>query len=826
MAETPTAPLQAIPDSLNHLIELNASYGVLICMSQCRRAVSPAGISAHLRRKHATPVELRRQVDRYVEEFPFRYDHSTVRLPADGLAPQPIIQVVDGFKCQQCAFKAQDRSNMRKHGNKIHKKKRFADEEMFDSVRLQSWFWEGKERYWIVDESQDEEPVSARQVTAPRDVGEEFDDDDDDDDDDSQHHDDQVQEDVDDQIVQEIEMWKGDAQERRLTLLAKVPPDEWDPWLRFTQWNDVLSQSQHNMLKTHAFTREPDPEETDLERLLESWHRVFDRCLNTLVDHNHRDTLKWWASPKNEAATQKPFELPQNTKSVDKYSGHFEGFICYVMRAAPTENWQDATETGVTYTEEQWNCIQQIRVLLSQEPAARERQSIPSPEELSNAEEGGGEGMRYEEEDQPLDSEVMRLCMLMVTQNMEHISTYDSPLMHYLAVRGINENTEKLRPPFIYTTILAGMLWVIRLIVLEITAPLEAWPELGLQSRKEIPSVRERVQHMRDRHLCEGSYSPASSILSQLAMGQSYNRKHASKPNIVWSEDGETIFYDGMPVEMAKVSRMGQEMVKELRALMLDLAFQEELPTVDLSRITDSMTWSQKFQRNAYSFINHPQNKDQVDVGYQYLLARARKIRGEWRMIRKDRDGKPDWIDARKRSYLNTEKKFLRKAMAAVQIESGQPARSPELGTTKTRNSVYSPRGWYVINGRLCFLTMYDKARKRRGDTEYIVRYLPDDLGQIMARYMVFVDPFARALDQRESEYLFADSRGPWAGEELTRALANATKKHLGVRLTVSAWRQVAIGIANKHLMRATKTWDKGRTRGGGRGGRFCGGGR
>jgi hypothetical protein len=137
MAETPTAPLQAIPDSLNRLIELNASYGVLICMSQeCRRAVSPAGISAHLRRKHATPIELRRQVDRYVEEFPFKYDHSTVRLPADGLAPQPIIQVVDGFKCQQCAFKAQDRSNMRKHGNKIHKKKRFADEEMFDSVRL------------------------------------------------------------------------------------------------------------------------------------------------------------------------------------------------------------------------------------------------------------------------------------------------------------------------------------------------------------------------------------------------------------------------------------------------------------------------------------------------------------------------------------------------------------------------------------------------------------------------------------------------------------------------------------------------------------------
>jgi hypothetical protein len=106
---------------------------------------------------------------------------------------------------------------------------------------------------------------------------------------------------------------------------------------------------------------------------------------------------------------------------------------------------------------------------------------------------------------------------------------------------------------------------------------------------------------------------------------------------------------------------------------------------------------------------------------------------------------------------------------------------------------------------------MYDKARKRRGNTEYIIRYLPNELSQVLVQYLVYVSPFARALplDRRESEYLFGDARGPWAGEELSETLSRITAKHLGVRLTALGWRHVAIGIATRHLVRASKTWEK-----------------
>ena len=104
---------------------------------------------------------------------------------------------------------------------------------------------------------------------------------------------------------------------------------------------------------------------------------------------------------------------------------------------------------------------------------------------------------------------------------------------------------------------------------------------------------------------------------------------------------------------------------------------------------------------------------------------------------------------------------------------------------------------------------MYNKSRKRLGNTDYIVRVIPDDLSQLLAPYIVYIRPFARVQDRRESEYLFADARGPWAGEQLSRELANETTKHLGVRLTVREWRHVAIGIAVQWLGQESKTWEK-----------------
>ena len=319
-------------------------------------------------------------------------------------------------------------------------------------------------------------------------------------------------------------------------------------------------------------------------------------------------------------------------------------------------------------------------------------------------------------------------------QDTSRVGLYHSPMMHYLAVRGVDEQSQSLRSAFFYTPILAGMLWINRLIMLEVAVPTKAWPELKLDSKVDVESVPERIHELRQLHLCEGSFSPTSSILTQLAMGKKFNKTHQSPSNIHWSDDEQTIYYLGQPVELGKIETMCSRLIMELQELMMVLTFGSEVPAIDLSRIIDSMAWSQAFRRQNYSFIEHTRNQDQVEGDYRFLLDRARKREGRWKLLKKNQATKKvEWVDSQVKAYLTKERQFLRKLMVCMHITGGQPARGPELGSIKVSNSIYSARNIYVINGRICFLTMYDKARKRRGNTEYIIRCLLDEVRQVVA---------------------------------------------------------------------------------------------
>ena len=359
MAEQQRTRFIAVPPALGQLIAVNAEFEVLLCVNPtCRKAVSLAGAVEHLRKIHNEKPGIRKQVREFVTEIPWVYDYCSIRLPANGLAPQPIVPVVSGFQCQECPYKTRDRSNIRKHANKVHSKKGVADDELFQPVKLQSWFQDGKERYWVVDESQGIAQERQARRAAIGDVGEESNSEADtsnsgeSDGEDSQ--DDSLSDSLDD-IVEDIEGWKADAHKRLMEALKKVPAAEIDAWLHFTGWNEVLGQSKHDLVKTHQFARPPDPDEPELERVLRAWRRILERCLDTLAATDQKDALKWWGSPKNEAASQRPFELPQNAQTVEKYSAIWERFICYMMRTAPVEHWEDETGEWVDYYKDYYN---------------------------------------------------------------------------------------------------------------------------------------------------------------------------------------------------------------------------------------------------------------------------------------------------------------------------------------------------------------------------------------------------------------------------------------------------------------------------------------
>lgn len=60
--------------------------------------------------------------------------------------------------------------------------------------------------------------------------------------------------------------------------------------------------------------------------------------------------------------------------------------------------------------------------------------------------------------DDELDTRLMKLIISLITQDTSQLFLYESPVMHYLAVRGINSQTTRFYPSFQYTPILAQML--------------------------------------------------------------------------------------------------------------------------------------------------------------------------------------------------------------------------------------------------------------------------------------------------------------------------------------------------------------------------------
>ena len=94
---------EAIPEDLRHLIHLNTVYWVLSCV-ECKEAVRPQSLVEHLKRKYRVAWEVYKRVERYVKGFGHDYTRSTIGLPDNGLAPQPLLPITSRFKCKKCEF--------------------------------------------------------------------------------------------------------------------------------------------------------------------------------------------------------------------------------------------------------------------------------------------------------------------------------------------------------------------------------------------------------------------------------------------------------------------------------------------------------------------------------------------------------------------------------------------------------------------------------------------------------------------------------------------------------------------------------------------------
>jgi hypothetical protein len=153
-------------------------------------------------------------------------------------------------------------------------------------------------------------------------------------------------------------------------------------------------------------------------------------------------------------------------------------------------------------------------------------------------------------------------------------------------------------------------------------------------------------------------------------------------------------------------------------------------------------------------------------------------------------------------------KQFKASFIGAKHIWLGQPGRGPEITTAKHCDIEELPKNVFIFDGQVMLVTDRDKSKGTSGRGRLVARFLPEDLSRVMVAYIAWLIPFEKVVHKLSGIRGPSDKLGPWLWktaeqglwntEHLSKQLSLLTGTHLGVSLTVSTYRHMAIEFGRR----------------------------
>ena len=141
------------------------------------------------------------------------------------------------------------------------------------------------------------------------------------------------------------------------------------------------------------------------------------------------------------------------------------------------------------------------------------------------------------------------------------MNVFKSPLLHFLAMLGIDEDTYRLREGNDFSFMLAGMVYYCRVLGVKIILPTKF-------CRGETAEDDERFLELRLKHLADGSFSPMAEMISLLAYSRHYAFNHANAGAISWSLDRSIVAYRGQKIPLARFRELIGAVVTEAKNIL------------------------------------------------------------------------------------------------------------------------------------------------------------------------------------------------------------------------------------------------------------------
>jgi hypothetical protein len=326
------------------------------------------------------------------------------------------------------------------------------------------------------------------------------------------------------QLLDRAEELEQEAERRMYEIHDQNILQELSPWLRRTGWTKRFDGRNMKDLNDLLIEPKRGPEAPEnpnkLRYVWESVGRVIGRCWDGVTDCWERDwklILHWLASVNKAEADSAPFSIYTDRKTRERYTRHWQQFMMFVLRGLDDPNHR----YGIEYTREQKTALRDINMKLRKD--------------------------RIIEDD--LDEKVKAASLLFIQHS--NFSKRRSALLYFTGVVGYHIGWKRWKGPADYTMILAGLQWILRILVLESAIPKDTrddWDEFY-----DDPLEQFRMTHA--KYLVDKEPYPFAQIHSLLNYGMRASINVTTRSRIDWSDDDKILYLDGRPLKMTEWKR-------------------------------------------------------------------------------------------------------------------------------------------------------------------------------------------------------------------------------------------------------------------------------
>ena len=426
--------------------------------------------------------------------------------------------------------------------------------------------------------------------------------------------------------------------------------------------------------------------EAKLQIVKEAMDRVTEWALNTLIRLKTKSStlLMWLKSCDSDHPYPQPFRLPQEPTTVKRYVNHWKQFMFYIIRTSLLDESIRDQAYGIHFTEYQLQIIRQLLEMLNTWNEDQDKHRCEEEEDDDYEDEEDIDFLQYDpDEDDDEDEEgenvdfgddaevndeyslfltqvaekLMQLSIAFITQRFPEGDDLHSPLVHFADVMGISNRFGRFNEAYNYTSYVAGLIWMSRLLVMEYALPSREYAILGWPSHEAYENKGERLRLLHRDHLIQGSFSPMNRLIRVLAIGKE-TVKSIGRPCLLdWDPDYKGVKIKDIYLQLDAFKQFVQDGIKSTETILREqLFFGMDLPTIDLKSIKDEYGKVEP----EYSFLKG--SADVLPNGCKFMFNLMKSADPSKHLI----DAQGRWNMLKVMEYLKGHKKVLRKLMKGI----------------------------------------------------------------------------------------------------------------------------------------------------------------